>query len=124
MDDVMKNPMELWKASLAAAAKTNRLALDNLQKASALQMDAFNGYMELGFTRLKAAADINDARDLLAFQSDQIGATFSLCQKLIGDGKALADLGTGCVAECSKLAEGVVGRPAKRRADKASPQAA
>jgi phasin family protein len=113
MQDVPKNLMEPWKASLAAVAKTNRLALDNLQKLSALQIDTLRTCMDLGFTRLRAAAKINDAQDLLDFQTGQIEATMSLSEKLIDDGKALADLGDGIIAECSKLTEGVVGRPPK-----------
>jgi phasin family protein len=113
MQDVPKNLMEPWKASLAAVAKTNRLALDNLQKLSALQIDTLRTCMDLGFTRLRAAAKINDAQDLLDFQTGQIEATMSLSEKLIDDGKALADLGDGIIAECSKLTEDVVGRPPK-----------
>jgi phasin family protein len=113
MQDVPKNLMEPWKASLAAVAKTNRLALDNLQKLSALQIDTLRTCMDLGFTRLRAAAKINDAQGLLDFQTGQIEATMSLSEKLIDDGKALADLGDGIIAECSKLTEDVVGRPPK-----------
>ncbi|KFC65338.1 phasin family protein [Bosea sp. LC85] len=111
MDDMPKSLMEPWQASLAAVARTNRLALDNLQKLSTLQRGALQTYMELGFARLKAAADIKDAQDLVAFQAGQIEATMSLTETLINDGKALADLCAGIMAECSTLPKDLVGRP-------------
>ena len=111
MHDLSKNLLEPWKLSLTAVVKANRLAIDNLQKLSVLQMDMLRTCMDLGFARLRAAADIKDAQDFLAFQAGQIEATMSLSEKLDDDGKALADLGDGIMAECSKLTEDVVGRP-------------
>lgn len=111
MHDLPKNLLEPWKLSLTAVVKANRLTIDNLQKLSVLQIDMLRTCMDVGFARLRAAADIKDTRDLLAFQSGQIEATMSLSEKLIADGKALADLGDGIMAECSRLTEDVVGRP-------------
>lgn len=111
MHDLPKNLMEPWEASLTAVVKANRLALDNLQKLSSLQMDMLRTCVDLGFARLRAAADIKDAQDFLAFQAGQIDATISLSEKLDDEGKALADLGDGIIADCSRLTEDIVGRP-------------
>ena len=74
-------------------------------------MDMLRTCVDLGFARLRAAADIKDAQDFLAFQAGQIDATISLSEKLDDDGKALADLGDGIIADCSRLTEDIVGRP-------------
>ncbi|GAU85913.1 phasin family protein [Bosea sp. BIWAKO-01] len=112
MHDLPKSLMEPWKLSLTAAVKTHRLALDNVRKLGEQQLDMMRASMDLGFARLRAAAEIRDAQDLLAFQSGQIEAAMSLSEKLIADGKALADLGDGILAECGRLTEDVIGQPA------------
>ncbi|WP_161783888.1 phasin family protein [Bosea sp. LC85] len=110
MHDLSNSLMEPWKNSMTVAVETNRLALDNFQKLSTLQMKMLRSCMDLGIERLKAASEIKDAEGLLAFQAGQIEATMSLSEKLIDEGKALADLSEGIMAECSKLTGEVIGQ--------------
>lgn len=110
MHELSNNLMEPWKNSLTVVVETNRLALDNAQKLGVLQMGVLRNCMDLGFARLRAAAEIKDTDDLLAFQAGQIEAAMSLSETLMDDGKALADLGEGIMAECSRLTEEVIGQ--------------
>ncbi|MGO4739170.1 phasin family protein [Bosea sp. 2KB_26] len=110
MPELSNNLMEPWKNSLTVAVETNRLALDNAQKLGVLQMGLLRSCMDLGFARLKAAAEIKDTDDLLAFQAGQIEAAMSLSEKLIDDSKALADLGEGIMEECGRLTEEAIGQ--------------
>ncbi|MGO4741275.1 phasin family protein [Bosea sp. 2KB_26] len=104
MHDLSKDLTEPWQASLTAVTETTRLALDNIQKLSALQLNTLKTCMDLGFARLRAAADIKGAQDLVDFQAGQMEASVSLSERLNDAGKALTELGTGLISEWSKVA--------------------
>ncbi len=106
MNNEMLNKMlEQSQSFVAPVAKTNQLAVANLEKLVAFQLNALESYVALGLDRMKAAAEISDVNGFETFVNGQVEAANVLRQKLIDDTQALVDLGAGFKAEFEKLAE-------------------
>lgn len=104
-NELLNKVLEQSQSFVAPVVKANKLAVANLEKLVAFQLNALESYVALGLDRLKAAAEVSDVNSLQAFVNGQVEAASVLRQKLIDDTQALVDLGTGFKAEFDKLAE-------------------
>ncbi len=94
---------------MAPVLKANKLAVANMEKIVALQMDSLRTYVDLGMGQLKAAVAVSNPEDLHTFVNKQVEVASTIRQRLLNNTKALADLGTNYKAEINKLTEENVG---------------
>ena len=85
--------------------KTNKLAVDHLEKLIAFQMSALQSYVDIGVGQLKAAAEVSSPEDAQDFFKKQLEVSAKLRQKVLDDLKALTDLGNGFRDDYTKLAK-------------------
>jgi len=98
---------------LSPVVKTNKLMASNFEKLVAFQMSAFQAYVDLSMSQIKAAADITSPEDAQAFFKSQVEFGEKLREKIMADFKTLTDMGSGMKDEFSKLAEENVGEITK-----------
>lgn len=110
--------------------KTNQAVVANLEKLVSFQMNALQSYIDLGISRLKAAAEVRDPQSLQDFFRGQLEAANVLRHKGLDDAKALAELIAGIQAEFNAKAQDNVTefsnkatKAAKETADKAAKSA-
>lgn len=93
-------------ASLTAPAKKlNALAVDNFEKLAQFQLENAKAYTDLSVEQLRAALDVNDAKSLQAFVSNQQKVAKTVGEKLTADAQTLAALGKQFATEVQKLAQ-------------------
>ncbi|MDQ2695928.1 MAG: phasin family protein [Pseudomonadota bacterium] len=85
--------------------KTNRLAVNELEKLVYFQLDALRNYVDLGMQRMKAAAEIDSVEDLQDFYKGQFEAATTLRQMLLDDAKSLANLAAGFQSDFNRLSQ-------------------
>lgn len=96
MDNItFSNIFEQYQSFLNPVVKANRLTVASLEKLVSFQVAAWQSYVDLGLTQLKAAAEVNDPRSLQKFVSDQVEAANVMPQKWLDDARTFADLNTG-----------------------------
>ena len=91
------------EAVVAPVVEFNRLAVANVEKLVGFYQGVVPGYVALGLGQLKAAAEVSSVESAQAFAQSQVEAVRVLNDKLVADGKALAELVNGLVAEYNGL---------------------
>jgi phasin family protein len=99
------NIFEQSQDVVAPIVKTNQAAVANLEKLVSFQFNALQSYVDLGMSRLKAAAEVSNPQDLQTFFQGQVEAANVLRQKSMEDAKALAEILTGIQAEFTAKAQ-------------------
>lgn len=104
MDNItFSNIFEQYQSFLNPVVKANKLTVASLEKLVSFQVAAWQSYVDLGLTQLKAAAEVNDPRSLQKFVSDQVEAANVMRQKWLDDARTFADLNTGFADEFGRL---------------------
>ncbi|MCP5419992.1 MAG: phasin family protein [Gammaproteobacteria bacterium] len=89
-------------------SNAGQLVLNNVEKLTALQMNALQSYVDLGLGQVRAAAKATDAKGLQDFYKLQADAANSVRQRLMDDAKAMADLGVDFKAGLDALVKDCV----------------
>ena len=96
---------EETKKALVPVESFNRLVVDNAEKLVALQIASVQSYYALGFANLKALLEVHDAEAFKAYIGKHSEFVRSVNERLAGDAKAVAELGSDFNAEVKKLGE-------------------
>lgn len=78
--------------------------MSNSEKLYALQVEIAQSYFNLGLEQWKALIEVKDAESLQAFIANQVDVAKNVGEKMVADGKAVAELGTQFNNETQKLA--------------------
>jgi phasin family protein len=92
-DDVLSKLFANPQALPNVLSNASQLVVSNMEKWTALQMNAWQSYVDLGLEQVRAAAQATDAKGLQEFYKLQAEAANSVRQRLMDDAKAVADLG-------------------------------
>lgn len=103
--DLITTLTERAKVALDPVRKLNVLAVSNLEKLTALQMDSLKDYSERTIRQLKAATEVDDLDSLRKFLNGQGEAFKDLGEKLSADARAVVELSTDFNGEVKKIAE-------------------
>ncbi len=106
MNDLMPaTVVEQTKKALAPAQELNRLVVDNAEKLVALQLASVNSYVALGFSQLKAALEVNDEKAFQNYIAKQNDLFKTISDRVAGDAKAVAELGSDFGAKAMELGQ-------------------
>ena len=105
---------------VAPVVKANQQAVANLEKLVNFYQGILPGYVELGLGRLKAAAEVSDVKGLQEFVNGQVETAKVFNDKVVADGKALAELVNGFAGDYQKLAKDSVAELTPKAAKKAA----
>lgn len=103
--DAMAHLSGQYQNVLAPIIKVNKLAAANLETLVNFQTNALQSYVDLAISRMRAAADINDATSLQAFLSGQAEVFTRLQQQFVDDANVLGELIARFKAEFDQLAQ-------------------
>ncbi len=106
--EIFSNFTEETKKALAPVEALNRLIVDNAEKMVALQIASVKSYYALGFANLKALLEVHDVEAFNAYIGKQNEFVKSVSERLAGDAKAVAELGSDFSAEVQKLGKDTV----------------
>ncbi len=103
--EIFPTLVEQTKKTLAPAQALNRLVVDNAEKLVALQIASVQSYYALGFSQLRAALEVNDAEAFQAYIAKQNELVQNARERIVGDAKAVAELGSAFSAKAQKLGQ-------------------
>ncbi len=103
--EIFPTLVEQAKKTLAPAQELNRLVVDNAEKSVALQIASVQSYAALGFSHLGAALEVDDAEAFQAYIGKQNELIKSVSERLSGDAKAVAEIGSNFSAKAQKLGQ-------------------
>ncbi len=103
--EIFPTLVEQTKKTLAPAQNLNRLIVDNAEKLVALQIASVQSYAALGFSHLRAALEVDDAEAFQAYIAKQNELIKSVSERLSGDAKAVAKLGSDFTEEAKKIGQ-------------------
>ncbi|MCP4407496.1 MAG: phasin family protein [Gammaproteobacteria bacterium] len=102
-NEIISTLTEQTKNVVAPVQDLNRLVVDNAEKLVALQIASIQSHYALGFSNLKALLEVHDAEALQAYIGTQTEFAKSVSERLAGDAKAAAELGSDFTEEVKKL---------------------
>ncbi len=73
----------------APLTKYNKLVKENVEVLTALHLQAIRTYSEMGLTKIKAASESADGRELAQFSPTQLRVLAELAQKMLDDSDKL-----------------------------------
>ncbi len=114
--EIISTLTEQTKNVVAPVQDLNRLLVDNAEKLVALQIASVQSYYALGFSNLKALLEVHDAEAFQAYVGKQSELAKSVSERLTGDAKAVAELGSDFTEEVKKLGEESVKAVTKKAA--------
>ncbi|MDX1606635.1 MAG: phasin family protein [Candidatus Competibacterales bacterium] len=132
MNTDLFNVMNQQQQQLAATVQRfNQLAVTNVEKLVALQLDTLRRYSDLGVAQLKALVEVRNPQQLQDYVREQGEVARRFGETLVADGKAVAELGVEYNQQAQQLArESVeaavqpVAEEVKKPASKSAKQAA
>ena len=103
--EIISTLTEQTKNVVAPVQELNRLVVENAEKLVALQIASVQSYCALGFSNVKALLEVNDAEAFQAYIGKQSELAKSVSERLAGDAKAVAELGSDFTEEVKKIGE-------------------
>ena len=99
---------EVNKPTVEAVLELNKLSVASLEKAVNLQLASAKSYAGAVLANLKAGAKVSDVKAAQDFAGRQGDVAKSVYEKLVKDGKSLAEIGTQYNTDVAKLVRGRV----------------
>lgn len=104
MNEIPSTSFEPMKPLVAALVRTNQAMVGQFEKWVELRMDSLRAYVDLGLAQTKIALKAADPHSLSEFADSQFAVLSFVGQRLMEDGRALADWGGDCFAQANRLA--------------------
>ncbi len=103
--DLISSLVEESKKALGPVEAYNRLVVDTAEKVVALQIASVESYAALGFANLKALLEVHDVEALKTYIEKNNELVKSISERVVGDAKAVAELGSDFTEEVKKIGE-------------------
>ena len=97
--------VEESKKALAPVEAYNRLAVETAEKVVALQISSVESYYALGFANLKALLEVHDVEAFKSYIEKNNELIKSISERVVGDAKAVTELGSDFTEEVKKIGE-------------------
>jgi len=94
-------PFGYW---VTALTRTNRLMVEQLEKAVTLQMDSVKAYVDLGVSQVKVAFKVTDPHSLHEFTDSQCAVLSFVGHRVLDDGRMLNEWGVDCCRQAQRVA--------------------
>lgn len=114
--DLYDNVSKQQENLVATVQKLNRLAVANVEKLVALNMDTLRNYSDLSLNSLKALVEVKTPEALQAYLGKQGEVIKSVGEKLVADAKVVAELGVEFNQQAQKITQESFQAAAKKAA--------
>lgn len=114
--DILSSMNDQSQKVLSSLQKLNKRAVADVEKLVQHRMGSLQAYSDLYVSNLKAAAEVNDFKDLQAFLNNQGELTRKAMEKLANDAQEVVTMNVRFMAEAQSIAQQIskVGsKPAK-----------
>mgnify|MGYP003616212354 CR=1 FL=1 len=104
MNEIPGTGFEPMKPLVAALVRTHQAVVGQFEKWVELRMDSLRAYVDFGLAQTKIALVATDSRSAGEFADSQFAVLSFVGQRMMEDGRALAEWGGDCFAQANRVA--------------------